>query len=182
MLAASAAAIAAIVLGFAGAPASATRTTAKSAVSARLVVAQINTLRREFGLGAGRPTTAFNAEVLQGVRTNGDPPFAPIAGGIVGEDSVWGLLATSSSAPTAALPIVSDWVFHDGWQGSAGATWNLDCTTPSAPGCNGHRRAVLSTPPVPGAKLYIDATTIGSTGIDGPGVAVAVLLVWRLPG
>lgn len=170
-----------VALGIASAPASAISTSSTTALSARLVVARINALRHKFGLPLGQLTKSYSAEVLQGVRDNNDPPFAPVAAGVVGEESVWGLLPTSATGPTASLPIVSAWVFHDGWQGSAAATWNLDCTSPSAPGCNGHRRAVLSTPPVPGAKLFIDATTLGSSTSGGPGVALAALLVWKLP-
>ena len=71
------------------------------------------------------------------------------------EYGLWGI-STAAPASNAFDPstIVDDWVYRDGWQGAA--TQNLDCTSPVAPGCNGHRRAVLSSAPRPGAKLAVD--------------------------
>lgn len=42
-------------------------------------------------------------------------------------------------------PLVADylWIYDDGWGGSAGATANLACTAPGAPGCWRHRDALL---------------------------------------
>jgi len=74
---------------------------------------------------------------------------------------------------------VNGWVYHDGWEGSVATTWNADCTSAHAAGCDGHRRNVLSTPPVTGAKLSIDITTKSVTVDGAPALAVAALFVWK---
>lgn len=169
--------------GFAEAPAiAASKPDAQIGALSRSIVSRINAIRASFGLPPGQMTIAYRLEVLRAVQSNEDPPFAPTGGGVVGEESLWGLMPGSSAASNAlALDVVAGWVYHDGWEGSTQATWNLDCTFPGAPGCNGHRRAVLSQPPVPGAKLYIDATTLSTNDSGAPDVAVAALLVWKVP-
>jgi hypothetical protein len=75
--------------------------------------------------------------------------------------------------------IVNAWVYQDGWRGAA--TYNIDCTRPGASGCNGHRRAVLRTPPVPGAKLSIDVVAVNQP-IDGAnGLSIAAIMSWTAP-
>jgi hypothetical protein len=99
---------------------------------------------------------------------------------VVGEEGLWGMIPGSNAVSAAgALAIVNGWVYHDGWQGSVAATWNADCTSAHAPGCNGHRRNVLSTPPVAGATLSIDVTTKAVTYNGQPALAVAALFVWK---
>jgi hypothetical protein len=143
---------------------------------------RINAIRTSFGLSPGQITTAYNSEVVAAVRTNADPPFAPAVGGIVGESGLWGILPGASGANAQApLTLVNGWVYHDGWNGSVAATWNLDCTSASAAACNGHRRSVLSRPPVAGAQLYIDVTTSVVNFHGSPSVAVAALMVWKMP-
>ena len=153
---------------------------ARDAASSRSVFNRINAIRASFGLASGKATSAYNTEVLTALRSNEDPPFAPLAAGVVGEESLWGIApGTSTTSSPSPLVVVNGWVYQDGWNGSVRATWNLDCTSAVAPGCNGHRRAVLSTPPVPGAKLFIDVTT-QMVQYDGtPALAVAALLVWK---
>ena len=109
----------------------------------------------------------YTVEVTKAVMSNEDPPFAPATGGVIAEGSLWGVVpGASGSSASSALEIVNGWVYHDGWEGSVQATWNADCTSAYAAGCEGHRRDVLTTPPTPGAKLYIDVTTPGMT-VDG---------------
>jgi hypothetical protein len=141
---------------------------------------RLNVIRTSFGLQVGALSTAYSSEVDQAVALNEDPPFAPTSGGVVGEEGLWGVVpGVSGASAAAALEIVNGWVYHDGWEGSVAATWNADCTSAQAVGCNGHRRNVLSTPPVVGAKLSIDVTTKSVT-IDGqPALAVAALFVWK---
>jgi hypothetical protein len=147
-----------------------------------LVFNRINAIRTSFGLAAGHTTSAYNGEVLQAVMSNEDPPFAPVSGGVVAENSLWGILPSSSVATEPSpLVAVNGWVYHDGWNGSTLATWNADCTSAHAPGCNGHRRNVLSTPPVPGARLYVDVTTRSVRFNGSPALAVAALFVWKTP-
>ena len=143
-----------------------------------LVADRLNVIRASFGLATGQATTAYSIEVTKAVMSNEDPPFAPATGGVVAEGSLWGVVPGASGS-SAALEIVNGWVYHDGWQGSVQATWNADCTSAHAAGCDGHRRNVLTTPPTPGAKLYIDVTT-SSVSFDGsPALAVAALFVWK---
>lgn len=139
---------------------------------------RVNAIRVFFHLPLGIATGAYDKEVLKGIQSNGDPPFAPLGGNIDAEYSLWGIVPgwTSSS-----VQVVNDWVYHDGWLGSKQKTLNGDCTSASAPGCNGHRRAVLSSSPTHGAKLRIDVETrqvrFGGTKY----LAVAALLVWTKP-
>ncbi len=46
-------------------------------------------------------------------------------------------------------PLVADylWIYDDGWGGSTGATTNLACHAPGAPGCWRHRDALLGDEP-----------------------------------
>jgi hypothetical protein len=146
-----------------------------------LVANRLNAIRASFGLASGQATTSYTAEVTKAVMSNEDPPFAPATGGVVAEGSLWGVVpgGASGSSTSSALEIVDGWVYHDGWEGSVQATWNADCTSAHAAGCEGHRRNVLATPPTPGAKLYIDVTT-SSVSFDGsPALAVAALFVWK---
>jgi hypothetical protein len=147
-----------------------------------VVVSRVNTIRSSFGLSTGQMISTYNAQVLRGLQSNEDPPFAPVAGGIVEEGSIWGLLPGSSTTDDSSLrALVNAWVYDDGWSGSVGATSNADCTSAKAPGCNGHRRDVLSTPPVPGAKLYIDVEVRNTNYEGSPAVAVAALMIWKTP-
>lgn len=145
-----------------------------------VVANRLNTIRASFGLRAGTSTNAYSAEVGQAVALNEDPPFAPTSGGVVGEEGLWGMIPGASGSNAAAVTeIVNGWVYHDGWQGSTAATWNADCTSAHATGCDAHRRNVLSTPPVAGAKLTIDVTTKSVTYDGQPALAVAALFVWK---
>jgi len=144
------------------------------------VANRLNVIRASFGLSTGVVTSQYSGEVDQAVALNEDPPFAPTTGGVVGEEGLWGVVpGVSGASAAAALEIVNGWVYHDGWEGSSAATWNADCTSAKAAGCNGHRRNVLSTPPVAGAKLTIDVTTKAVTYNGQPALAVAALFVWK---
>jgi hypothetical protein len=165
---------------FASAPAFATAHsgTGRAALGS-LVLNRMNAIRASFGLPKGQPTSAYGSEALQDVRSNTDPSFAPIARGVVAEYSLSGVLpALSAANPPPPGTVVDDWVYRDGWEGSSQATLNAECTSAQAPGCNGHRQAVLSRPPISGAKLYIDITARSVTYGGGPALAVAVLMVW----
>lgn len=145
-----------------------------------VVFNRINAIRSSFGLPRAQRTTAYNAVVTRALEADQDPSFTAVAG-VVTEFSVWGVVAGSSEMSAAAITVVNAWVFHDGWEGSVQATWNRDCTSAGAPGCNGHRRAILSSPPVPGARLFIDVAD-RDVDIGGiPATGVAALLIWKLP-
>ncbi len=144
------------------------------------VLAAINALRGQFGLQPGIPTTVGRGLVIQGAKTGNDPNMINVGNGIPEEYSIWGAVSgvdAPSSAATSA--ILNAWVYKDGWMGAQ--TENLDCTSPTAPGCNGHRRAVLSAPPMPGAKLYINVVSIKSNFNGSPAVSIAALLIWVAP-
>jgi hypothetical protein len=145
-----------------------------------VVANRLNVIRASFRLASGAATTEYSGEVDQAVALNEDPPFAPTTGGVVAEESLWGVVpGVSGASAAAALEIVNGWVYHDGWEGSVAATWNADCTFAHAAGCDGHRRNVLSTPPVAGATLHIDVTTQRVTVDGAPALAVAALFVWK---
>ncbi len=78
---------------------------------------------------------ALDAIALTGAEAGADPqPVAP-----------WTAYSSASNWADDAQPAVAlyGYLFLDGWGGSAAATPNLDCAYPGAPGCWGHRRAVL---------------------------------------
>ncbi len=140
----------------------------------------INAVREQFGLAPGLPTTAGRGLVIQGARTGNDPNMIKVGNGIPEEYSIWGAVSGVAAPSTEATSaVVNAWVYKDGWMGAA--TENLDCTSPTAPDCNGHRRAVLSTPPMPGAKLYINAVSIKSDVNGTPAVSIAALMIWVAP-
>jgi hypothetical protein len=147
-------------------------------VAQRLVLQEINAVRHRFGLSPGSATRAYQSIVAAAAHRNEDP-LAAFRFGVVEEFGVWG--AATVESPTLlddVSVIVDDWVYHDGWEGSA--TRNLDCTSPTAPGCNGHRRAILSHEPEAGARLYIDVGVATARLYGGTGLSIAVLLVWRV--
>jgi hypothetical protein len=156
----------------------ANRPTLDEPVAQRLVLQQINAVRHRFGLAPGYSTRVYQSIVAAAAHRNEDP-VAPFRSGVVEEFGVWGAATTES--PTLANDvgvIVDDWVYHDGWEGSA--TRNLDCTSPTAPGCNGHRRAILSHEPEGDARLYIDVGVATTRFFGGTGLSIAVLLVWQV--
>jgi hypothetical protein len=147
------------------------------------VVDQINGVRAAFGLPSGTLTHAYDALVIQAAVAQRDPSLPPLAATSPLEFGLWGLAPQStSSARLTMQSIVSAWVYHDGWMGSQSQTWNLDCTSPSAEGCGGHRRAVLSRPPVQGEHLLIDVAAIPTTWQKSDSVSLAVLMVWTKVG
>jgi len=166
----------------AGGPVAAATGPAKSMADQSLaIVRKMNAIRTSAGLSAGKGTAAYTSELVQAVRSNEDPPFTPISSGIVEEFSLWGLLPSSSTTTALSGAVILDgWVNHDAWDGSVSATWNLDCTSARARGCNDHRRAILSSPPVPGAVLYVDLM-MRAVPFDGSSaLVVSALLVWKV--
>jgi hypothetical protein len=144
----------------------------------RTVVAQINAVRAHYGLGAGALTHVYDAANREGAQSNGDPALPRFRAGTSMEYGLWGAItlpATESTA-SATAAVVDGWVYHDGWQGSD--TWNLDCTSPTAPLCNGHRRAVLSRSSVAGSHLAIDVATAPTTEGGAAAISLAVLMIW----
>jgi hypothetical protein len=56
------------------------------------------------------------------------------------------------------------WMYDDGWGGSAATTSNIDCTSPSAAGCWGHRDELLGSdaPYNPGVGLNCQVCEMGT--------------------
>ncbi|HEY5103507.1 MAG TPA: hypothetical protein VII65_00535 [Acidimicrobiales bacterium] len=84
----------------------------------------------------------LNASAQKAALSQSDPststafPIGLDAQHIPGMGSLWG---------TGFSTIESDyeWMYNDGWGGTASATFNISCTSPSAPACWGHRDELL---------------------------------------
>ncbi len=152
--------------------------TAPSRITSATVIAEINAVRARFHLSAGQPTTAFSGRVIAAAKALRDPVLAAVLPNTVEEDGIWGEITTTGDvAGLSSMDIVDAWVYEDGWRGVHSP--NIDCTSPSAPGCNGHRRAVLRRPPTPGATLSIDVHVVSKV-IDGErGISIAAILSWN---
>jgi hypothetical protein len=164
----------------AGSTAGDTSARANTAALTQSVLQELNTLRKREGLAPASLTNSYMANVTNAALRNADPALGAFAPGVMTEYGLWGI-STSDPASTAPDPatIVDDWVNRDGWQGSA--TQNLDCTSPTASGCNGHRRAALSSAPRPGAKLAVDIAIHQTSWNGAPAISVAMIMVWSAP-
>ena len=74
----------------------------------------------------------YNAAIQTGLPNAADPSLSGLPG------HAGGIWAGAYPNVTSAM---GGWLYDDGFGGS-----NLDCTTPTAPGCWGHRDAILSDP------------------------------------
>jgi len=106
-------------------------------------------------------TASLDAIAQKGVRNSTDP-MPPPDFSLGRGTSVW----FSGAVWAGAFPLPSDavaaWVYDDGWNGSYAATGNLDCTSPHAPLCWGHRDGILGDPSVlPGSP----STLLMGTGV-----------------
>jgi len=89
----------------------------------------MNLARTSRGLPAAVGLTAsLDANAQSAAQAGGDPTDAP---------SVW---AGGRASPFGAM---FGWMYDDGWGGSASATSNIACTSPTATGCWGHRDNLL---------------------------------------
>lgn len=75
---------------------------------------------------------SYDQSVEQGMKTDSDPSLAGLPGPA---ESIW---AGGNATVTGAM---YGWLYDDGYQSG-----NLDCTTPTAAGCWGHRNAILDNP------------------------------------
>jgi hypothetical protein len=85
-------------------------------------------------------TSQLNSDALQGANADTDPSFpALLTGGaaLTGGGAIW------AGGITSALEADYYWMYDDGWGGSAGATSNGACSSPSSSGCWGHRDVIL---------------------------------------
>jgi hypothetical protein len=141
------------------------------------LITEINAIRAKFHLPPGVPTSAFSSRVISAADSLTDPTLAALVPKTVEEDGIWGAITTTGSKATlTSEQIIDAWVYEDGWQGINSP--NVGCTSPSAAGCNGHRRAVLRSPPTPGATLSIDVYGVRKS-IDGAsGISIAAIFSW----
>lgn len=144
------------------------------------VLRELNALRTRQGLPPASLTNAYDANVMNAAVRNTDPALGAFTPGAVVQYGLWGI-STADPASNTLDPttIVDDWVDRDGWQGAK--TENLDCTSPTAPGCNGHRRAALSSAPHPGDKLAVDIAIHQASWHGTPAISVAMIMVWSEP-
>lgn len=144
------------------------------------ILEAINRVRERFGLPRGIATGFGRSSVLNGATSGRDPAFVPMGNRPVVEYGLWGgVYGTSHMGAQLVNTVVNAWVYRDGWYGTA--TENIECTFPKASGCYGHRRSILSRPPFPGMRLYVDAASVPLT-VDGiPETSISVLLIWVVP-
>ena len=146
------------------------------------LVLLINNERLSRGLAPGLVSRVAAPQVMAGLFHGRDPVPLVSLPGIIATDTIWGWSsldgATSSSVTAAALEYIDySWVYNDGWNGSLAATTNVDCTGPGAPGCWGHRQAVLS-PDLTGATLVIVPGVAYTTQDHQIGTSAAAELIW----
>jgi hypothetical protein len=145
--------------------------------SSAAIVAEINAVRKKFGLPPGTATTVYQRAVVSAANQRRDPILGILPPHVSVEDGVWGAITTTGDESTLDTnTIVHIWVYEDGWMGTK--TMNVGCTSPSAADCNAHRRAILRRPPKPGAKLAIDPYASTKPTHGTATLSVAAVLSW----
>ena len=99
----------------------------------------------------------LSAEAQRAAAAGTDPGLA--AGFPVGVDAQ-GDLAYGGAWAGGFSVLAADyvWMYDDGWGGSAAATPNLECTSPAAVGCWGHRDELLGYDPRYNPGVGLDCT------------------------
>ena len=151
---------------------------ASSAALVNRTLAQINQIRQTFKLAPATLTHAYDAAVVAGAVHGGDPILPKVVTGVAAEYGEWGEASAIPPETPDPVTVIQTWVYHDGWLGAN--TLNVDCTAKGAPGCNVHRRAILSAPPRAGAKLFIDIAVQSTTLQGQPATSLAAILVWKI--
>lgn len=115
---------------------------------------------------------ALNQAAATGATDQADPNLGQ-TGSAWG--SVWG-------EGTSVMQIWFEWMYGDGWGGSAATTPNVDCTGPGASGCWGHRDVLLGTYGSGGPAAGIAASVLSDGQLSaaivlttGAGVAPAAV-------
>lgn len=107
-----------------------------------------------------------------GARDNADP-FAHgwrlRSGALI---RAWG---SNWAADYNALTADYSWMYLDGWAGSRAATTNIDCTSPHATGCWGHRDNILAA--FGGSHSLVGGAGFAARGWDGYFTSYAEILV-----
>jgi hypothetical protein len=120
----------------------------------------------------GLPPVAGLSPVLDAVAANGVSSDAdPDPSALLGSFSSFGWSSNWAGGYGNALEAYYAWMYYDGWGGRR--TSNLDCTSPTASGCWGHREDVLAFPNQ--GLLSMGASV--STDAAGE-IGYAITLVW----
>ncbi len=125
-------------------------------------------------------TAALTTEAQSAAAADEDPSLAP--GFTVGTNTS-GQVAIGGAWANAPTPLQADyyWMYDDGWSGSITNTANVDCTSPTAQGCWGHREEILGGSPYPGGGVGPGCTTcVAGTGYD-PGNGGSLTLLIEMP-
>ena len=144
----------------------------------RQLVWVINAERAARGLPLARVSHALNGAVAQGIATDADPNPNAYYPGVQQSESIWAWVPTPGLTRRRVgadlLQIDDLWVYQDGWSGAS--TSNIDCTSPHALGCWGHRDVVLGD--VPGTTLVVVPGVATHWHGADPGVGAAAIFVW----
>ena len=151
-----------------------------------LVVA--NAERTSRGLpGISGMVASLNKDSLVAARAGIDPNPSKADGPWTVYDSIW-----AGGYPSALLADF-DWMYNDGWGGNSNSTINLDCPSPSAKGCWGHREAILDNYQLSRGEILVGGAAVvtsGPSSLTLPSLAAAfeavpasaVKLSSRIPG
>ena len=115
---------------------------------------------------------ALSANAQNAAANNSDPSLAT---GFAVSDNAQGSPGFGGSWASDISVVSADygWMYDDGWGGSAATTFNLTCTSASAPGCWGHRDELLGSDPGYNYGVGLDCTTCemgtGYADVNGAG-------------
>jgi hypothetical protein len=146
----------------------------------------------------GGLSAALNSIARRGATQRADPDPGPLLMSLHGQSRL-GFASNWAGGQPNALVAYYGWMYDDGY-----GSGNLDCRTPSAPGCWGHRQDVLSFPQagrlsmgaaaIRGARSYALTVIETSTAVwpysytwvaamaDGAGVRRSRMRRGRTPG
>lgn len=131
--------------------------------------------------------SSLNKDALVGARAGVDPNPSKADGPWTVYDSIW-----AGGYPSALLADY-DWMYNDGWGGNSNSTINLDCQSPNAKGCWGHRDAILDNYQMTPGEILVGGAAVVTSGpasLTLPSLAAAfeavpasaVKLASRIPG
>ncbi|MGA2006946.1 MAG: hypothetical protein ABSH27_05235 [Solirubrobacteraceae bacterium] len=134
----------------------------------RAHAALCNLDRLAYGLPAiAGLSPALNAVAATGVSRDADPDPSALVANL----PTFGWSSNWAGGYGNALEAYYAWMYYDGWGGKQ--TSNLDCTSPTAGGCWGHREDVLA---FPGQGLLSMGASV-SRDTSGE-IGYAITLVW----
>ncbi len=119
---------------------------------------------------------SLNRDSLVAARQGIDPNPSNADGPWTVYDSIW-----AGGYPSALLADF-DWMYNDGWGGNSNGTINLDCQSPSAKGCWGHRDAILDDYQLSQGEILVGGAAVvtsGASSLTLPSLAAAFEAVPR---